>query len=129
MTETPSPTSTQAVNVDNGRGAAVGTFRITFQFLTRPFGTPMDPAKEDYVTPIGLIGDLYEEGTDAEGGKTRSLLEKQPKVSLRQPYEGTLTDHELRWLTALPGTTYNPGYRFAIEPLDDAARQALAALT
>lgn len=99
----------------------VGNFRVTFQFLG---DTTPDPVDEEYITPLGIVGDEY---TNQETGKFNSdgtketvpvLVREAPKVSNKQPYEGPLTAHELAFVRGLPGKDFNYRYRFTVEPLD-----------
>jgi hypothetical protein len=112
MSETP---------VDHGRGLPIGKFRVSFEVLSRPYGKP-EPA--EYIQPIGLVGPALVE----REGVGKVIVEDQPSVSNKKPYEGPLTQHELSWLMSLPGVEYNLGFRFSVVPLDKEAEDALAAL-
>lgn len=89
----------------------IGTFKVEFAFLDSITGKP---SAEGYITPIGMVGDEYEETPVEGGGVARVLVRSCPKVSNQEPYIGPLTQHEFDWLSGLPGREYNLRYRFTV---------------
>ncbi len=101
----------------------VGSFTVAFDFIDRTTGKPITT---EYITPLGVEGDEYMLDPDgnplfkaplpgAANGEP-VVARKCPQVSNKTPYVGELTQHELDWVSGLPGMNYNVCYRFTVTP-------------
>ena len=88
-----------------------GRFEVKFKYLTKPYG---GDRADDYLADIGDHQPVY--GV-VDGHEV--MVEDIPRASESTPYVGELCEHELEWLSYLPGFVYARHRRYSVRKLDD----------
>ena len=89
---------------------SVGRYEVILEHLNKPYG---GSKVEEMVADIGDHQEVY---AIIDGQKV--LVEDAPRVSQYNPYIGELCEHEVDWLSYVPGTTYSRYRRYTVRRLD-----------
>lgn len=85
---------------------SAGRYRVTAAYLMGNDGTPND---EEMFLDMGPHADVR-----LDDGR----LVEHPYVSTKDGYEGELCQHEVAFMSRMPGKVYSARRRYRLEPLD-----------